>query len=254
MNPPWWGILVVLVVGVAAVWYGWWRDRRRNRAEAAAEVAAPDPIPGHVGQTPTYTTERELAEQQPRESTAETPREPEERGVEVLGGVADPAFFNAQGDSAGGPSITQDSPQRRHSTAAYSRGVFAHPLVLVIDAHLDDDRLLLAPLSYAQRAHRALVLVAPSYGAETLGTLRANAVTGRIDVLPIAADATALRRTVTLTGGLLVTSLDLRGGYLPEQAWGTCDLWTCDRITSWVRISSAEPGAPPDSQPDIQRS
>lgn len=100
------------------------------------------------------------------------------------------------------------------------------------------------------------MLVARTCTEPVLGTLRANAVTGRVAVLPISvSDTVTLRRAVALTGGLLVPALDLRSGYLPDAVWGTCARWTCDLTTSWVRLAGEDPQPPTgDSQPDVQRS
>ncbi len=31
MNPAWWGIPVVVIIGAVVVWYGWWSDRHATR-------------------------------------------------------------------------------------------------------------------------------------------------------------------------------------------------------------------------------
>ncbi|MFV0452469.1 MAG: hypothetical protein ACK5LS_09565 [Propioniciclava sp.] len=229
MVPPAWGIPVVLVVGIAVVWFGWWWDRRRNRRAEQALREPPGSIPDHDGPSPGYTTESDLADQRPAEASVGSGAD-RPTGADLPGGTIDPAFL----------------------TADDTFGILEHPLVLVVDAHLDDDQLLLDPLSRAQREDRGLVLVAHTYTEAVRGMLRANAVTRRVAVLPIAvAETVALRRAVALTGGRLVPALDLRSGYLPDQVWGRCARWACDLTTSWVQVDDL-PGA--DPQPDIQRS
>lgn len=209
--------MAVLVVGVAVVWFGWWSDRRRNRArETELRESVPRSVPGADDARPTYTTESDLAGLEPPVDDLPATSAGGD-SVELDGGLIDPAFVNSRD----------------------GRGFLSRPLVLVVDTHLDNDRLLLEPLSRAQRLDRGLVIVAPTYTEPVLSALRANVVTHRVQILPIATRETVmLRRAVALTGGLVVTRIDLQSGYLPEPAWGTCDVWQADASTSWITVTN----------------
>lgn len=219
MVPPWWGIPVVLVVGIAAVWFGWWWDRRRTRlARQELREAPASEIPGLTDpRTPTYLTEDDLAEL--TASTVDERTDP--TGLPALPGGVPASFL----------------------PAPLGRTALAHPLVLVIDTTLDADRLVLPALEHAVRVHRPLVLVAAGFDAGVLGMLRANTLTGRLEVLPVALpDVLDRRRAVALTGGRLVPYEDLAMGHLPERAWGACERWIGDAESSWVELSAgAEP-------------
>lgn len=225
MTPPWWGIPVVVVVGLAVVWYGWWSDRRRARREAEALRAAPDrPIPGLApGADPDFTTEDDLpatpaAPGTPSDAAATDLIAHREDAATLPGGTPDPRFFTHP-----------------------DRGVAAltAPAVLVLDAPLGAQRDVVTLLDAARRRGKALVVVAPEFTTAALGTLRANAVTGRAPNLPVElAEARSLRKAVALTGGRLVPASDLRSDYLPDAAWGTCAGWVSDAENSWVTLEA----------------
>lgn len=201
MTPPQWGIPVLVVLGVIVIACGWWWDRRRNRALSDG-----------------FTTEDDLADLTPPQSSTATP-------IDVLlaartgdatlpGGLSDAAFLTHRAE---GVAVAEDA------------------LVLVTDADLDDDRLLIDALARAQREERPLVVVAPEFGFGVLGTLRANLLTGRVGVLPIElADPDLLARAARLCGGAVVPDADLRSGWLPPQAWGTAGIWVADLDDSWI--------------------
>lgn len=222
MVPPWWGIPVILVVGIAVVWFGWWYDRRRNQREANAVRKAPDrSLPGvDAGRTPAYVTEHDL-------TTLSS--------AEALTG--DPHGFIARRTEA--PSLPGGTHPVFLEDAGAHLATLAAPLVLVTESTVTDDRLLLPLLRHAQQAARPVVLVANGFTPEVVGTLRANALTGRIASLPITlSDPRDLRRAVSLSGGRLVDADDLASGFLPEQVWGTCQGWVCDDEDSWVILET----------------
>lgn len=204
MNPPWWGIPVILVVGALVVWFGWWRDRRRNRAASEG-----------------FTTEQDLAAQ------------PEPTGLSEadLSGL-----LAARPDDATAPAGLADAAFLTHP----ARGVAAvtDPLVLVTDADLDDQALVLPVLAAAREDGRSLVLVAPGFGFTLLETLRANTRSGRVTCVPVElADPDLLERLAAATGGRVVPGSDLASGWLPPGSLGSCAWWVADREDSWVGTS-----------------
>lgn len=223
MTPPWWGIPAILVLGVALVAFGWWWDRQRRLSEAAAERRSPDrPIPGMTGETPdpAYTTADDVA-------AAASDRERRPDGPVALALVS-------RRDAA--PTLPGGTPDAVFLTL-HRRGLAAvpEPLVVVTDAALEIERALLPLLERAGAASRPLVVVAPTFSYAVLDTLRANVVTGRLEILPIeVADLDAQHRAVALTGGRLVPGEDLVSGYLPDEIWGSCAGWVCDLDESWI--------------------
>lgn len=201
MNLPSWGIGVVLVVGVLVIGAGWWWDRRRQRAASEG-----------------FTTEDDLA-----------------RGTraEGLPDADVTALLAARGPAPDLPGGVADREFLTHP----ARGVAAvrDPMVVVTDAELEDERLILTMLDSAHSRGRTLVLVAPTFGFGLLGTLRANLMTGRVTTLPIElADPDLLARTAALCGTLVVPDADLRAGWWPDSHRGTCAAWVADLDHSWV--------------------
>ncbi|MFT3877082.1 MAG: hypothetical protein QM708_11765 [Propioniciclava sp.] len=206
MTPPQWGIPVVLALGVVVIAAGWWWDRRRYR---------------RLGEG--FTTEEDLAKLPTSAATDDASVDPllaRRPAVPTLpAGVADPAFLT--------------HPARNLAVAG-------HPLVLVTDAALSDDRLLIPLLAQAREHERPLVLVAPDFSTETLGMLRANLLTERVRTLPIHADPALLPRAAEACGCLVVPDADLRAGWLPAQAWGAATAWVADLDQSWVIDDASE--------------
>ncbi|WP_342373019.1 hypothetical protein PCC79_03535 [Propioniciclava soli] len=213
MIPPWWGIPVILVVGIAVVWFGWWHDRRRAR-HAATALREPPPRPTprlDDSPQPTYTTEDDLR------AGAVHPK-------------ADPALIARR---PGSPTL----PAGTHGAFLDASGLATRrdPVVLVTDAPITEDHQLLSLLQRARRGARPLVVVAPAFSPDALGTLLANALSGRIASLPVTlTDADERLRAATLTGGHVVDADDLASGFLPPHVWGTCHGWVSDATTSWV--------------------
>lgn len=205
MNPPWWGIPIVLVVGAMIIVAGWWWDRRRQHAASAG-----------------FTTEEDLAAHPAPVTIPDadltallTARGPEPT---LPAGIADPAFL------------------------IRTRGIAAalDPLVVVTNTDLDDERLILPALNAAQAVQRPIVLVAPSFGFGVLGTLRANLLTGRVTTLPVElADPDLLAKAADLCGTLIVPDADLRSGWWPASHRGTCAVWVADLDNSWVTPSTS---------------
>jgi len=150
MTPPQWGIPILLALGVAVIVCGWWWDRRRYRMLGDG-----------------FTTEADLVGlEPPRAATTglDALLAGRSGNATIPGGLADPAFLTHRAE---GVAVAENA------------------LVLVTDADLDDDRLLVDALADAQRDARPLVIVAPRFGFDLLGTLRANLLTGRVAVVPI---------------------------------------------------------------------
>ena len=209
MNPPSWGIWVLLVVGVLVIAAGWWWDRRRHRAASEG-----------------FTTEDDLQAQ--ARATRNPHTLPDADVAALLAGRTEE------------PTLPGGLADREFLTHP-ERGVAAvrDALVVVTDADLDDERLILTLLDSAHTRSRPLVLVAPSFGFGLLGTLRANHITGRVTTLPIElADPGLLHEAARLTGGEVVPDADLRSGWLPDSVRGTAASWVADEDDSWVTVST----------------
>lgn len=201
MTPPSWGIPAVLVLGVVLIAFGWWWDRRRTKD--AAGFVTEDQIAELPEAAPTLTDTDLDALMEARAETAALPA-----------GLADRAFLT----------------HRRRGVAAVRDA-----LVLVTDADLDDERLLLTVLARAQEAGTPLVLVAPSFGFGLLSTLHANARSARLSTVPVElGDRTLRRKAAQLTGGRVVSASDLAADWVPTDALGRAAWWVADEDDSWL--------------------
>lgn len=226
MNPPAWGIPVVIVVGALVVILGTLWDRRRARADAADAAQATQPSSGLVPTNePRYVDEVALPDAAPPDDVQAELALLDRRaqGWTLPGGVPDGRFLNH---------------------ARQGLAILPTPSVLVTDADASSQRDLVTVLEAARRRGRPLVWVARSFSSDIVASLRANAVTHRLSNVPIElADPLQLRRAVAYTGGRLVTAADLAADYLPDAAWGTCDGWIADVDDSWV--------LPPEPDADV---
>lgn len=214
MIPPWWGVPVILILGIGAVWFGWWFDRRRHQhAQDALREPPGRSVPGlDASLRPTYTTMDDL--------------------VGLRAPEGDPGLLERRGEA---PTLPGGTHPVFLEDAAAPFAAVAEPLVLVTSDDVASHHELVPILRHVRAASRSLVLVAPSIAPDAVGTLRANSLTGRIPSLTITLpDPRDLRRAVALSGGRLVDADDLRSGFLPDEAWGTCSGWISDEHDSWV--------------------
>ena len=235
MDNAWWGVVAVVVIGAAVVAYGWLSDRRVTRERERALAAAPGD-----GPTPAYVTE-------------DSPR-PE------VAGLSDDARAALRAELADAVSFEAGWPGSEFVTdPASGWAVLPAPAVLVCPDELDDLRDLVAvirrlrPMGETSGSPRTsgvgggaagqnnpqpnrppLVVVAPGFGPSMLRTLAANAAHLALANLPVALDEAARETVCATTGATPVPRDDLRAGYVPADALGTCRTWVSDQQTSWV--------------------
>ena len=220
MNPPNWGIIVILVAGTLVVVAGWASDRRKNqRALDAARRPPERDIPGYrPAGDPLYLTEEDLAATRPFDGDP-TPDDlavlgRRDEAATVPAGAADGRFLNF--------------PRK-------GLALWREPAVLVTPCEVDDQRVVVTVLDAAARRRRPLVWVAHGFSPDALGTLRANLLARTALTLPVElADPGHLRTVTTRTGAVQVPWADLQSGYLPDGVWGTCAGWVSDLDDSWI--------------------
>lgn len=225
----------MVVVGAGVVFAGWWTDRDRYRTAMAEAANPPRPLPGlSEDATPEYIHRADLQ--------ATTPPRPDSSADEgamtttVVRHAPDLDAILAHRDDAA--TVPAGVPQGFINIPEQQLAALLAPAVLAINADLTGDREVNAVLLAAARRDRPVVILARRFSPAVLGTLHANAATGKLPNLPIElADAKDLRRAVALTGGRVVDADDLASGWLPEAAWGTCDGWVADADDSWIVVS-----------------
>ena len=219
----WWGIGVILAVGIAVVIYGYIDDRRKTRERDAAMESPPKrDIPRFQ---PTKVAPAYLSELQARTRSDKLPSTD-------LNALTRTDLKAAQ---AAAPRISAGIPSGGFVTdAATGWAVAADPMVAVLADEASTFRELLPLLERAQRAGRPLVLAAPGFGTDVLETLAANTVQGKAQCVPVVVDAMQSERIALLTAARPMAHSDLQAGWVPDDALGRIDTWISDRKQSWL--------------------
>ena len=218
------GIGLVLVVGIAVVVYGWLADRTDTRRRNEALTQPPDrPIPGLSPDAPgpAYLTEYEVLHRtayHPAASLTDTERATLKHHL-----LSAPSFPHGHAAT----EFTTDE--------ASGLCVLPAPWILVTDHHVTTIRELLPFIEKARAGDHRVVIVAPRLGREVIATMQVNAVqqTLSCDVVLIP-DAGQRRALCSLVGAVPVPWEDLRAGYVPEASLGTCATWVSSSDRLWV--------------------
>jgi hypothetical protein len=223
MDPRYWGIVAIIVIGVAVVVYGMLSDRsatRRRREELTAPPKREIPRFSPTDQPPQYLTELQ-ARTRPADAQTDLDAPTRRRLSEAL---------------AGAVTLPTGYPQLSFVTDR-STGWFVAdtPWVLICDSAITAIREVLPAMERAKVAGRPLVLVAPDIADEVVDTFSANTVQGLLRCLPLElADPDARSGLASAVGSEQLGLTDLRAGYLPPGALGEAATWVCDQDTSWV--------------------
>ena len=227
------GLLVLVVVGLAAVVFGALYDRARNRRRAT-EMLAPPPraIPQFRPDAPAPHYLSELQARRPS-GTATTGLSASERAeVEQL----------LRDDSA--PRFRVGYASADFVTDA-DRGwaVLDQPIVLVCADEVTSIRELLGLLERVLLGRRSLVLVAPAMPRDVLATLEVNRIQRRLAlVVVLTEDAGVADAIARACGARLTGRSDRQAGYLPPGDLGTCRRWVSTARESRLVLNGPEPG------------
>lgn len=115
------------------------------------------------------------------------------------------------------PSAGRPIPARLAHPGCLGDGGLASledPRFLVVDAQVDDPRLLHAAIGH----HASLAVVAPAWGDDALALVVANRRVLGKGVLPL--EAEDLDAVADAVGATVLSRPDLQAGYLPESALG----------------------------------
>jgi hypothetical protein len=212
------GIAIVVVLGVAVVAYGYLWDRTTNRRHAEAMQAPPDrPIPGFNSQAaaPDYVLPESL-DAKPTMDAAE---------LAALRKRLDAAIPLPHGHGQG--AFATD----------YACGLAAlnHPLILIVDGDLTSMRELLDVAGKATKSSRPLVVVAERIATEVFQTLEANTLATVLATVAITMPDKARRAHLAeLVDASQLPPSDLKMGWVPDAALGTCGLWVSSPTQLWV--------------------
>lgn len=200
----WMGIVVALAVGVPLLVGAVLVDRRLKR-RADEELASPprrgdrtvdELVPGYITQASIDAMSRPGA------------------GVNPAGkpdGAVALSFGHLDGDFATAGGVAELLDAR----------------VLMVEDDISSIRELLQPLGMAT-AGGALVVAAASFDPEVLAVLRANRRASHLPVVAVEANLAQLVLLQDQVGGKVVSSADLKSGWLPADVWGKATHWRSD--------------------------
>ncbi|MBK8460137.1 MAG: hypothetical protein WAS07_15895 [Micropruina sp.] len=223
MDPRYWGIVAILVIGVAVIAYGALSDRRATQRQRDALTAPPKrdiPRLSPTSEPPSYLTELQ-ARTKPAGANTDLDAPTRRRLSE-----AQAAAF----------SIPSGYPRLSFITDRSTGWFVAEaPIVLICDAEITAIREVLPLMERAKKTGRPLILVAADISEDVVDTFSANSVQGMLRCVPIQLGDPELRAGLaSAVGAHQLTVTDLRAGYVPADALGSAETWLCDEDTSWV--------------------
>jgi len=198
------GIVVALVVGVPLLVVAVLVDLRRRRA-VESELAEP-PLRGD------------------RSVDALVPDYISQDAVDALPRPG--AGHRAQGESMGGIRLALGHVDEDFATAGHVAEL-RDARVLMVDDTISSFRELLVPLGDAASGH-PLVIAAASFHPDVLASLKANRRVARLAVVVVEANLAELMQLQDEVGGEVLSSADLKAGWVPAHALGTASLWSSD--------------------------
>lgn len=221
-----WGIVAVLVVGVAIVAWGALADRRSARRRAEAMALPPErDIPQFKPDAPAPQYLQEL--QAREEPVGATPYELEPQQRAVLKAKLRAAdVLKLDGGYPLADFVTE---------TADGWAVAEQPIVVICAGEVTSIREVLSVLQQAQKRQRPLVLIAPAIDDTVLGTLLANHRQRKVRIVPVlSADVVGLAALAALAHAQPLAETDLKSGFLPESALGKVTIWVSDEGSSWA--------------------
>lgn len=202
--------MIAVGIGVPLLLLAAWvdaRHRRRSRQEMASAPERGDEtvdaiVPAYVSQDSIDALQRPGAAVRPSAASGE--------GVRMDFGHLDPDFA-----TAGSVAELNDAA------------------VLMVGDDVSTMRELLTALAIASEQH-PLVIAAGAFHPDVVASLKANRRMLRLPVVAVAANPAELMRLQDEVGGEVLSSADLRAGWLPEGALGVASQWRSDMASTRV--------------------
>ena len=229
------GVVVVLVLGLAAILYGALSDRAKTNRARREILSPPDrTIPRFSPDTvpPRYLSELQ-ARRPPSDATATALEET--RRAEVRRLLSVPSTTKVPAGLASRVFVT-DPPT--------GWAVLDGPAVVVCADPVTSFRELLPVVERELLSRAPLVLAVPEISGEALATLEVNHIQQLLHVAVVTSkDADLLRRIADTVGARPVDHSDLQAGYVTDAHLGWCSTWVSDRGHSWI-IAAGDDTAP----------
>jgi hypothetical protein len=223
------GLIVLIVVGLAAIIFGALWDRRRNKRRAA-EMLAPPPrtIPHFKPDAPAPHYLSDLQARR-RPDDAEPTELSEAERESVTQQLADPETVAVHAGYASKDFVTD-------SRSGWA--VLDHPAVLVCGDPVETFRELLGSLEKLILSRTPLVVVAPAVAPDVLATLEVNAIRQTMRLLAVICDQAGLGAVAAACHAVIIDRNDRQSGYLGPDQLGRCERWISTATSSHLIVAA----------------
>jgi hypothetical protein len=223
------GLIVLIVVGLAAIIFGALWDRRLNKRRAAEMLAPPRrTIPHFKPDAPAPHYLSDLQARRRPENAEQTDLSDAER-ESINQQLADPRTVSVAAGYASRDFITDSSS---------GWAVLEQPAVLVCADPVQTFRELLGPLEKLILTKTPLVVVAPAIAPEVLATLEVNAIQRTMPLLAVICDEAQLSTIAAACQALLIDRSDRQSGYLAPDQLGHCERWISTAKSSHLVVTA----------------
>ena len=236
-NPVWhaeqvdpWsiGLIVLIVVGLAAIIFGALWDRRLNKRRAAEMLAPPKRTIPHF--TPDAPAPHYLSDLQARRRPENSPSNLSEAERQAISRqLADPNTVTVNVGYASRDFITD---------ASSGWAVLEQPAVLVCGDPIQTFRELLGALEKLILSKTPLVVVAPAIAREVLATLEVNAIRQTMRLLAVICNQACLTTVAAACQAMIIDRSDRQSGYLAPDQLGHCERWISSDTSSHLVVAA----------------
>jgi hypothetical protein len=222
------GLIVVIVVGLAAVVFGAFWDRRVNKRRAAEMLAPPGrTIPHFKPDAPAPHYLSDLQARRRPENAQPTDLSDAER-QSITEQLVDPHTVRIDAGYASRDFITDSSS---------GWAVLEKPSVLVCGDPIQTFRELLSTLEKLILSRTPVVVVAPAIAPDVLSTLEVNAIRQTMRLLAVICDADRVSTIAAACQAMIIDRSDRQSGYLAPEALGHCERWISTDTSSHLVVA-----------------
>jgi len=210
------GLIVVIIVGLAAIIFGALWDRRLNKRRAAEMLAPPRRTIPHFkpdAPAPHYLSDLQ-ARRRPENAQLTHLSDAERQSIAQQ--LIDPQTVRIEAGYASRDFITDPSS---------GWAVLEKPAVLVCGDPIQTFRELLGTLEKLILSRTPVVVVAPAIAADVLSTLEVNAIRQTMRLLAVICDTDRLSTIAAACQGMIIDRSDRQSGYLAPDQLGHCERW-----------------------------
>jgi hypothetical protein len=223
------GLIVLIVVGLAAIIFGALWDRGVNKRRAAEMLAPPKrTIPRFKPDAPAphYLSDLQ-ARRRPDTATPTDLSEAERQSISQQ--LGDPSTVTINAGYASRDFITD-------SNSGWV--VLDQPAVLVCGDPIETFRELLGTLEKLILTRTPLVVVAPAIAPEVLATLEVNAIRQTMRLLAVICDQARMSTIAAACQAKIIDRSDRQSGYLAVDQLGHCERWISTNTSSHLVVAA----------------